>query len=729
MLLLGSALWLSLAQAGVTRHALIVGSNDGGAELPRLHYAEADAARFQQVLSELGGFAPDQITVLREPGRDELLSALRHHAWIAEQHPEDMFVFYYSGHADARGLRLGDETLPYTELRQGIRELPSEVRLGVLDACRSGEITRVKGLTLAEPFTSDDALNIEGEAWLTAAANDEDAQESDHLQGSFFTHYLVSGLRGAADQNDGMVSLNEAYEYAYSRTVARTGRTDAGTQHPAHDYALSGEGNLALTNVRSASAHLTLSEPLAGVFTILSLPDERPMVEVAKRADVQTVVALPPGQYLLRLSVSGGTREARRQLNEGSNHIVSSSFASITPELAALKGTGEDLPAEGAPQERPPLFRDPSAPRLVDDPEAAIDAFEARLEANGEWASSRLAGTLMGRALGMPPLAVPSTPAEPVLLVTPSAEAEVPPTILGQCAVVGPDCLLAEGVLAGASGPARLTFESGATAAEGTVRGGRPEGVWVFTTPEGVRFAEGSYRLGQPEGEWTWWFEDGQPRLQGSFRGGERSGLWWEFYDSGQKKSRTHYENGAPYGQRIEWYPDGRRESEGMMIGEQRFQKWTFYYPDGKKKARGSYDDMGRTGKWITWAEGGQISSKGTYWQDTRHGEWTFWWESGQRSSRGSYSRGVKVGHWESWHPNGQQKSGGDYKDNLQHGRWVEWYDNGELKVRGTYEQGHPIGRWIYVDPSGERTVEENPTRRQLLRQLSNAPEADAAPD
>jgi len=253
------------------------------------------------VLTELGGFSEETITVLSEPRRDELLSALRAHAWIAEESPEDIFVFYYSGHADARGLQLGEETLPYSELRQSITELDSEVHLGILDACRSGEITRLKGLQLSEPFATDDTLRAEGEAWLTASSADEDAQESDVLQGGFFTHYLISGLRGAADRNDGIVSLREAYDYAYDRTVARTGRTDAGAQHPEYGFKLSGNGDLPLTDVRSGRSQLTLPAEMAGTFTVLRASDEAPIVEIARTAsETPTVIALQPGDYLLR---------------------------------------------------------------------------------------------------------------------------------------------------------------------------------------------------------------------------------------------------------------------------------------------------------------------------------------------------------------------------------------------------------------------------------------------
>ena len=56
----------------------------------------------------------------------------------------------------------------------------------------------------------------------------EDAQESDDIKGSFFTHHLVSALRGAADEDmDGRVVLEEAYRYTYNETLRASNRTPA----------------------------------------------------------------------------------------------------------------------------------------------------------------------------------------------------------------------------------------------------------------------------------------------------------------------------------------------------------------------------------------------------------------------------------------------------------------------------------------------------------------------
>ena len=73
-------------------------------------------------------------------------------------------------------------------------------------------LTRVKGGHGAPLRDSDRRAPFEqGLALLTSSAANEDAQESDALKGSFFTHHFVSALLGAADADgDGKVTLEEA---------------------------------------------------------------------------------------------------------------------------------------------------------------------------------------------------------------------------------------------------------------------------------------------------------------------------------------------------------------------------------------------------------------------------------------------------------------------------------------------------------------------------------------
>jgi len=336
--------------AGVTRRALVVGTNDGGGELEPLRYAERDALRFADLLGALGGFEDGELSVLMSPTPEALDAEMARLSAEMEGGGDGLFLFYYSGHADAAGLLLGDTRYPYDDLKSRIRDVPADLHLGILDACRSGAITRIKGASVSDPFLLEEGLDAEGEAWLTASAADEDAQESDSLGGSFFTYYLLSGLRGAADTGgDGWVSLGEAYNYAYDRTVARTGGTEGGTQHPTYNFQLQGNGDLRLTSVNEATARVTFPEDGAGDITVLRQPDNLPVAEVSKVHGKVVSLALEPGRYLLRRRAGGELQEVTLSLSTGSDHVVER-WGSATQELAARKGHAP-LPEDTLPED------------------------------------------------------------------------------------------------------------------------------------------------------------------------------------------------------------------------------------------------------------------------------------------------------------------------------------------------------------------------------------------
>src|SRR5947209_33505 len=173
-----------------------------------------------------------------------------------------------SGYAQASH-HAADRSLPLYGRRGAGRPRRAAVRLAVLDACRSGALTRVKGAH-AQPAIEvklSDELTTRGEALLTSSTSDEQARESDALRGSFFTHHLVSGLRGAADRSkDGRVTLAEAYDYAYAHTVSEA----AGGQHPTFKYDLAGKGDVVLTSLGDGGAWLRFGDGGEGLYLLLA---------------------------------------------------------------------------------------------------------------------------------------------------------------------------------------------------------------------------------------------------------------------------------------------------------------------------------------------------------------------------------------------------------------------------------------------------------------------------
>ena len=91
------------------------------------------------------------------------------------------------------------ELYGWQEFRKRIDALHADVKIAVIDACGSGAITRLKGGVAVPAFMVDQSSDMKGYAFITSSTQDESSQESDKLKGSFFTHSLVSGMRGAGD--------------------------------------------------------------------------------------------------------------------------------------------------------------------------------------------------------------------------------------------------------------------------------------------------------------------------------------------------------------------------------------------------------------------------------------------------------------------------------------------------------------------------------------------------
>lgn len=340
------------AAEGTRRFALIVGSNDGGPGRVHLNYAVSDATSFARVVEELGGVSAKDRVILTEPDLASFravlagLSAQLNAARAAGGRIE--LLFYYSGHSDEQGLLFGKDRYPYPELRQAITGLPADVRVIILDSCSSGALTRTKGGAHKPPFLIDGSVNVKGYAFLTSSSADEAAQESDRIKASFFTHYLVSGLRGAADlSGDGQVTLNEAYQYAFAETLARTESTRSGAQHPAYDMQLAGSGDLVMTDLRDTSAKVILDEDIGGRLFVRSEAGAL-AVEVNKPRDRAVEVGLSPGFYTVTLDVKGKIYRAEITLREGAKvRVGARQFVRIDAELTAARGPRRAPPTGG----------------------------------------------------------------------------------------------------------------------------------------------------------------------------------------------------------------------------------------------------------------------------------------------------------------------------------------------------------------------------------------------
>ena len=335
------------------RYALVVGANSGGSDRPQLQYAISDAEHFARVMVELGGVASGNETLLRQPKLRELADAFdaltRRVNEGRRAGGRTEVVVYYSGHADEKGLLLGDDRYSYRSLRDRLDQIPADVRIAVLDACSSGAFTRIKSGKTRPAFLVDESSDMRGHAFLTSSSDSEAAQESDRIRASYFTHYLISGFRGAADlSGDGKVTLNEAYQFAFNETLGRTVDTKGGAQHPSYDISMSGTGDVVMTDVRQTSATLVLGEELEGRFFVRTAAQEL-VVELYKPRGRRVELAIEPGSYDVRMERDKGALTARVEVGREARVVMDPRQFGIAapPELTRRRGPDGDVGNEG----------------------------------------------------------------------------------------------------------------------------------------------------------------------------------------------------------------------------------------------------------------------------------------------------------------------------------------------------------------------------------------------
>jgi Caspase domain len=341
------------ADTPLQRYTLIVGANFGGADRPVLKYGVSDAERFARVMVDLGGVSPEHNTILKQPKLRDLLDGLdlltRRVADAARLAgpggARTEVIVYYSGHADEKGLLLGEDRYSYRSLRDRLDQIPADVRIAVLDACASGAFTRIKGGRARPPFLVDQSASMRGHAFLTSSAANEVAQESDRIRASYFTHYLVSGLRGAADlSGDGRITLNEAYQFAFGETLGRTVDSKGGVQHPSYDINMSGTGDVVMTDVRQLSATLVLDQEVEGRFFVHNAAREL-IVEVYKPYGRTVALGVEPGAYEVRVEREKTALLAKVSVADGGRLTVDrKQFNPTTVEATRSRGPADALP-------------------------------------------------------------------------------------------------------------------------------------------------------------------------------------------------------------------------------------------------------------------------------------------------------------------------------------------------------------------------------------------------
>lgn len=304
-------------------YALVVGvSSYTDKKVPQLDLADKDAESFGQFLETQKEIFKDvKVTFLLNEKATKLEIEKYLFYTLPKAGKDDTIVLFFSGHGAFDPIRPDDFMfLPYdtetdyigaTSVKMSgldfLKGISAERVLIIADACYAGGFTDMKAKSLVpsmETFMKE-IRNSSGRAIITSAKPEQLSWENPKLKNSIFTNNFLEGLRGKADRDhDGIVTLNEAYEYAYSKTKDDT----QGRQHPQFEGKMVGAFPLSYVGPRIPQAELKkrllraaeTGDPAAMEQILPRLADvdvrdednNTPLILAARKGSVETVKML-----------------------------------------------------------------------------------------------------------------------------------------------------------------------------------------------------------------------------------------------------------------------------------------------------------------------------------------------------------------------------------------------------------------------------------------------------
>jgi len=246
------------------RYALVIGVDEyQDTQISPLSGAANDARALAEALVKYAGFAQDQVILLasdqpleRRPTRGNILRRLSNLRGLV---PADgLLLVSFAGHGMERGGRgflcptdaqisgdmalLEDTAIPVEALRDRIHQTGVKQVVVILDACRNdpsgrGEAENKLTASYARQFNFD-VRNREVTAFATLYATEVGsvAYEYKEKKQGYFTWALVEGLKGAAANDQGEVTLAGLRQYL-EQAVPKQVRLDLGQEKKQRPWA------------------------------------------------------------------------------------------------------------------------------------------------------------------------------------------------------------------------------------------------------------------------------------------------------------------------------------------------------------------------------------------------------------------------------------------------------------------------------------------------------------
>jgi hypothetical protein len=248
------------------KHALIVGiGRFRDPQIPALKYTAKDARDVHDFLVDPrhGRFPPENVSLLVDDmaTRENILIELQ--KLFVRAAEDDLVLIYVSSHGSPQQGELGLQGVGYIvtydtrnsdryldaiefqDFAEKVSLVKARRKVTFLDTCYSGQALRPGAKTLAiQPFgvtasTAQLFLSGEGTYVITSSSGSQQSWESDSLENSYFTHFLLGALR----QDGEPPTLKAVFAELVDKVTAAVARDKRARQEP-QIYSVGGQGDL-----------------------------------------------------------------------------------------------------------------------------------------------------------------------------------------------------------------------------------------------------------------------------------------------------------------------------------------------------------------------------------------------------------------------------------------------------------------------------------------------------
>jgi hypothetical protein len=127
------------------------------------------------------------------------------------------------------------------------------------------------------------------------------------------------------------VTLNEAYQYAYRKTVETSALTNGEIQHPVYRFSIYGQGDIVLSDLNKGKSGILLDASCYGKYLILSENYLNVFADFYKDSEKTRLVSLTPGRY--NVVNANGTEVGTCEIVVSPNRVYKFSRSMLQPNL------------------------------------------------------------------------------------------------------------------------------------------------------------------------------------------------------------------------------------------------------------------------------------------------------------------------------------------------------------------------------------------------------------